>query len=445
MHTLQQLRSGALAGLQRVSLRCGLREFPDELFQLAEHLEILDLSGNQLSSLPDTLPRLQRLRILFCSDNCFTELPAVLGQCPQLRMIGFKANQIRSVPAGSLPVQLRWLTLTDNQITSLPAQIGACTQLQKLLLAGNQLRQLPPSLAACQRLELLRIAANQLDGLPDWLFTLPRLSWLAFGGNPFCATQEDAALARSRTELPDIPWPALQIQHLLGEGASGRIYQAQRGDAGTAQTLALKLFKGHMTSDGLPRTEMAACIAAGQHAQLIPLLGRIREQPEGLDGLAMALLGPEFRPLAGPPSLDSCTRDVYPADCHFALEQALDIATGMADVLRHLHAHGILHGDVYAHNTLYTAQGQTRLSDFGAASLYPVAQSALAARLQRLEARAFGCLLEELLERCAVPESQQALYASLQTLRDDCLCAVAARRPLLTEITKRLAAARQTT
>jgi Leucine-rich repeat (LRR) protein len=82
LNTLEQLRSGELAGSRRLKLACGLTAFPREIFDLAETLEILDLSGNALSSLPDDLPRLHKLRILFCSDNQFTELPAVLGQCP---------------------------------------------------------------------------------------------------------------------------------------------------------------------------------------------------------------------------------------------------------------------------------------------------------------------------------------------------------------------------
>ena len=130
MHTLAQLRRGELIGIQRLQLRGGLTEFPREIFSLADSLEILDLSGNQLSSLPDDLPRLHKLRVIFCSDNPFTELPEVLGQCAQLGMVGFKANRIAHVSAQALPAQLRWLILTDNAITALPAEIGRCTHLQ---------------------------------------------------------------------------------------------------------------------------------------------------------------------------------------------------------------------------------------------------------------------------------------------------------------------------
>ncbi|MBX9713975.1 MAG: leucine-rich repeat domain-containing protein, partial [Pseudomonadaceae bacterium] len=186
MHSLEQLHRGELAGITRLDLACDLTEFPEAIFSLADSLEVLNLSGNQLSRLPDDLPRLHKLRVLFCSDNTFTEVPAVLGQCPQLEMVGFKANQIRHLPAAALPAKLRWLILTDNQLEQLPEALGQCQQLQKLMLAGNRLRELPASLAHCHNLELLRIAANQLDALPQWLLQLPRLSWLAYAGNPFC-------------------------------------------------------------------------------------------------------------------------------------------------------------------------------------------------------------------------------------------------------------------
>lgn len=122
MHTLAQLRAGELSGITRLDLSCGLTEFPAEIFDLADTLEILNLSGNALSRLPDDLHRLKRLRVLFCSDNQFTELPACLGQCAALTMIGFKANAIVDVPAAALPPLLRWLILTDNHIETQPGQ-----------------------------------------------------------------------------------------------------------------------------------------------------------------------------------------------------------------------------------------------------------------------------------------------------------------------------------
>lgn len=422
MHTLQQLRSGELAGAVRLQLRGGLSEFPREIFDLADTLEILDLSGNALSSLPDDLPRLHRLRIIFCSENQFTELPAVLGRCPSLTMIGFKANRIASVPASALPPHLRWLILTDNCIDQLPAEIGRCAGMQKLMLSGNRLRALPPELANCSKLELLRISANRLPELPNWLTSMPHLAWLAFAGNPF----SEAALPPA----PSISWSELQLRHQLGEGASGVIHQATLN----GEPVAVKVYKGAMTSDGLPAQEMAACIAAGTHPNLIPVLGVIPDHPGSLPALVMPVVDPDLGNLAGPPSFASCTRDVYADGQRFSTDAVLGIARGIASAAAHLHALGIMHGDLYAHNVLHCGKGKAVLGDFGGATRFEPG-APIASALERLEVRAFGYLLEELLERC---DEELPL---VRALANDCLHPAPAARPAFAEAVARLAAA----
>jgi hypothetical protein len=437
MQTIDQLRAGGLAGTRHLKLSCGLTSFPREIISLADTLEILDLSGNALSVLPDDLARLSKLRIIFCSDNQFTELPEVLGSCPELSMIGFKANRIRKVPAKSLPSQLRWLILTDNAIEELPDEIGTCAQLQKLMLAGNQLHALPNSLANCKRLELLRIAANRLNELPSWLFSLPRLTWLAYSGNPFGAELESKPLAAA--SVADIAWHALELEQLLGEGASGFIHRANYHKAGdNAYGVAVKLFKGAVTSDGLPHSEMAAALAAGQHQHLITVLGRVSEHPSGISGLVMALIGLEFSNLARPPSFESCTRDIYSSDTRFDLPVVLQIAYGIASAAQHLHKQGIMHGDLYGHNILHCGQGRALLGDFGAASFYATDEIVIAEGLERLEVRAFGCLLEELIDRCNPSTESLGVLNLLSDLKAACLSDESEYRPFFDEITERL-------
>lgn len=427
MHTLEQLRAGELAGITRLDLSCGLTEFPREIFDLADSLEVLNLSGNALSRLPDDLHRLSRLRILFCSDNQFTELPACLGQCAALTMVGFKANRIEQVPGAALPPLLRWLILTDNRIESLPVELGERPHLQKLMLAGNRLRQLPESLGNCHRLELIRIAANQLTQLPQWLLSLPSLCWLAYAGNPL----ETEATLQATTP---IPWSQLQLEQELGQGASGVIHRAAWAKPGQPATpVAVKLYKGEMTSDGSPLHEMNACICAGLHPNLIRIEGQIIDHPQQTAGLVMQLVEPAFGNLAGLPSLSSCTRDVYAEDTRFSAEVALRIARGIASVAGHLHEQGITHGDLYGHNILWNAQGDCLLGDFGAASFHATTDSLEGRALQRIEVRAFGILLGELLERIdsGMGDDQRVL---LEDLRQRCCQPDVLARPGFEEI-----------
>lgn len=409
MHTLADLRAGKLTGIQRLDLSCGLEQFPREIFDLADSLQVLNLSGNCLSSLPDDLHRLTKLEVLFASDNLFTELPRVLGRCERLSMIGFKANRIEHVPGESLPPHLRWLILTDNRLQTLPEQLGRCAMLQKLMLAGNRLQSLPASLANCQQLELLRISANQLANLPDWLLQMPALAWLAHSGNPFSHSPEQPAIAH-------IPWAQLELQQRLGEGASGVIQQGLWRGAESTRPVAIKLYKGELTSDGSPQDEMLACMAAGRHPQLIEVIGEIDGHPEQRRGLVMGLIDPALRNLAGPPSLASCTRDIYPPGTALSMPSLLRLATGIASVVAHLHAIGITHGDLYGHNILWQADGQSLLGDFGAAAFHP--HQHVSAALERIEVRAFGILLEELLQHCpdseACPELAQLAARCMQ-------------------------------
>ena len=411
--TLARLHANELQGCTRLDLRgCGLTELPAELLTLADTLEVLDVSGNALGSLPDGLVRLTKLHTLFASGNRFTALPAVLGRLPVLDTMGFKANQIADVPAEALAPTLRWLILTDNRIAALPSTLTDCTRLQKLMLAGNRLTRLPAGMGRLQRLELLRLSANAFEraehALTDELLALPQLAWLAHAGNPFSAAREQAAQAM--TTVTPIAWRELQLQALLGEGASGHIHAARWQPAiGPAQDVAVKLFKGAVTSDGLPGCEIAATLMAGRHPHLVGVLGALADHPEGTPGLVLPRLASHWKPLAGPPSMVSCSRDVYSADLRLPVAQARSVAQAATEALDHLHACGLAHGDLYAHNLLVDGEGRALLSDLGAASLLPSDDPPRAAALQALDRRALNILLDELAQRCDAPAEVLAL------------------------------------
>ena len=433
MHTLDQLRSGALAGTRRLDLSCDLEALPPEVFDLADTLEVLNLSGNKLSTLPHDLPRLHRLKVIFCSNNPFTHLPEVLGDCAALQVVGFKGCRITDVPGAALPPLLRWLILTDNAISHLPPAVGQRAALQKLMLAGNRLRDLPPGLADAHRLELLRLSANQFVQLPGWLTALPSLSWLALAGNPLgWHRAEPAAMGR-------VPWAQLRVYGLLGEGASGHIYRVQQ--EGSTEALALKLFKGLVTSDGLPEHELAACLAAGQHPALCTPSAQLSDHPQGTRGLLLPLIPPHYTNLAGPPSLDTCTRDVYAPGLRIPVPAMLRLAQDIADAVAHLHGQGVMHGDLYAHNILWdAASGQAMLSDFGAGTLLPVDHTGVSRALQALEVRAFGCLLEELVAHAQQADSgQAAALADVAALVRACLDDSPAHRPSMADAVHQLA------
>lgn len=416
MQTLAELRSGVLKGITRLTLKENLSVFPEEIFELAESLEILDLSNNALTSIPEEISCLKKLKIAFFSNNNFTTLPPAFKNCEKLYMLGFKANKIETFDEDILPLSISWLILTDNRLTRLPRSMGRLTKLQKCALAGNKIETLPPEMAACKNLELLRLSANCIKVLPSWLLKLPKLSWLAFSGNP-CA--EYAKFSHPKTALCD-----LEVHERLGEGASGEIFRAY--SRVHEQEVAIKFFKGEVTSDGYAKDEMHACLSAGEHRHLIKVFSTI-EQSER-PGLLLEYIPASYQNLGFPPDFESCTRDTFEKDKAFAIEAIDQVAKAIASAAAHLHKRGLMHGDLYAHNILINEQNNCYLGDFGAATFYEKENR----EFEKIEVRAFGCLLDDLLSRCSEKESQ--IYKKLDRLREQCLREVPEERPLFSKM-----------
>ncbi len=438
MQTLEQLKSGQLLGIKRLQISESLTEFPSEIFELADSLEVLDLSNNKLDRLPSDLSRLHQLKILFLSNNEFEHIPDVMFDCPELEMIGFKANRIKTVAENAFPLKTRWLILTDNQIETLPESMGQLYRLQKLALAGNRLVALPNSMADCKRLELARISANQLISLPDWLFQLPRLSWLAFDGNPLL-TSGNTSLSKNDSMIK-VQMKDLELGEQLGEGASGVIYRAKwlnQPDSleGTDSFVAVKLFKGEVTSDGYPKDELNCCLTAGDHPNLIKVVAQIAEKDQL--GLVMELIPNTFYNLGLPPSLVTCTRDTFSEGTQFEPENITKVMLDMADAMSHLHQQGVSHGDVYAHNTMIDDNASALFGDFGASSdlsQLPVLQKEA---MESIEVRAFGCLLDDLIT-LTDPGVGSEILSDLAVLRDDCMQSSMGSRPRFSDIKSKL-------
>ena len=415
MQTLAQLRSGELQGIKRLTLSEGLTSFPEEIFDLANSLEILDLSNNLLCELPEDISRLTNLKIAFFSNNRFTSVPSFKG-CEHLYMVGFKSNQIEMFEEEVLPDTISWLILTDNRLTTLPKSIGRLRKLQKCALAGNRLETLPDEMAHCRNLELLRLSANNLREIPSWLWNLPKLSWLAFSGNP-CSP-------KAQFELQEIPYESLDVKEKLGSGASGDIYKAHSKEH--EHPVALKVFKGAITSDGYAHDEMNATISTGEHPNLIKVLSKLAGD-ERL-GLVLEYIPKDYRNLGLPPDLETCTRDTFTEETTFTPESILEVARAIASAAAHLHARGLMHGDLYAHNILINDDDHCYLGDFGAASFYEPHRK----EFERIEVRAFGCLLEDMLSLS--PAKEGAIYAMLEELREKCMNEAVEERPLFSEM-----------
>ncbi|MFH4976638.1 hypothetical protein AB6A40_003347 [Gnathostoma spinigerum] len=160
--------------------RCALRSIPPNINSL-HSLSYLDLSGNQLSSIPVALFSLN-LSILILAGNQIEHIPREIRQMADcLRDLDASCNRLRSVPADlSLLKSLRVLNLRNNRLKQLPSEISRL-QLRSLDISENELTDLPTDLRFMQCLVELKADSNPIFSPPVQVCAMGRehiFKWL---------------------------------------------------------------------------------------------------------------------------------------------------------------------------------------------------------------------------------------------------------------------------
>ena len=133
----------------------------DDLNAAVTHLNV---SENQLPTLPPAISSLQKLRVINASDNQLTSLPDEIGDCVALEELLLFKNQLKKLPStlGKLK-SLRVLNLFNNKLMSFPGSLGQCTELEEVNAAANKLALLSDeSLAGWGRVKILNLYDNNL-------------------------------------------------------------------------------------------------------------------------------------------------------------------------------------------------------------------------------------------------------------------------------------------
>eukprot|EP00549_Striatella_unipunctata_P001951 CAMPEP_0118683270 /NCGR_PEP_ID=MMETSP0800-20121206/5947_1 /TAXON_ID=210618 ORGANISM="Striatella unipunctata, Strain CCMP2910" /NCGR_SAMPLE_ID=MMETSP0800 /ASSEMBLY_ACC=CAM_ASM_000638 /LENGTH=292 /DNA_ID=CAMNT_0006579751 /DNA_START=171 /DNA_END=1049 /DNA_ORIENTATION=+ len=263
-------------------------------------------------------------------------------------------------------------------------------------------------ISKCTSLELIRLSANQLTEPPMDVLKLPNLAWIALSGNPFL---DKISSSSSSTNLDTITDPALETGGtILGEGASGVIRKVEW----KGKTVAVKKYKGAMTSDGSPLQErnINVVVSSIKSDSLVKVYGQLTD-----GSLVMEYLE-GYKAFGNPPSMDSCSRDVYDKDEDLSVDQAKLMVTNLLGVLKELHHRGITHGDFYGHNIL-VKEGYVKLSDFGASFFYD-RKPDYGRWIEKIEMRAFGHLVEEINMLVERRNPDASILDDLEKLSDAC-------------------------
>ncbi|HEX8472611.1 MAG TPA: leucine-rich repeat domain-containing protein, partial [Pyrinomonadaceae bacterium] len=105
---------------------------------------ILNLSGEKLTELPESICNLTQLQVLDLSGNRLTSLPESIYQLTQLQDLVLSGNRLASLPESiGWMTELKRLYLDYNQLIALPESLKNLKSLKRLYLHGNNALHLP--------------------------------------------------------------------------------------------------------------------------------------------------------------------------------------------------------------------------------------------------------------------------------------------------------------
>ena len=157
---------------------------PEDIILLEKNLVTLELSHNQFSTLPKPIAWLKSLRLLDLSHNQLTALLPQIYQLENLISLLLAHNQFSMLPGPITQLEsLCYLDMSHNQLTALPPQIGKLLNLNQLALHHNELTALPEQIGELANLHHVFLHNNQLTALPPQIGKLKNLRLLDLSSN----------------------------------------------------------------------------------------------------------------------------------------------------------------------------------------------------------------------------------------------------------------------
>ena len=145
-----------------------IREIKGHYFRNLIDIEKVDISYNQISSLPTEKIEYPKCKILNIKGNRLEKFPTAIGDAYTLEKLDLSENKISSIDDDVFDIlgNLVELDLSFNELTYLPTSIGKLTKLKRLNLSGNKISSLPKEFENLTSLEFLDFDSNPIGRVP---------------------------------------------------------------------------------------------------------------------------------------------------------------------------------------------------------------------------------------------------------------------------------------
>ncbi|CAL5199267.1 unnamed protein product [Lathyrus oleraceus] len=139
-----------------------IQNIPESLTARLVNMVALDVHSNQLRTLPNSIGCLSKLKLLNASGNLIQHLPKTIENCRALEDLNLNFNKLIQLPEnlGFELINLKKLSINSNKLLFFPHSISYLTSLKVLDARLNCLRSLPEDLENLINLETLNLSQN---------------------------------------------------------------------------------------------------------------------------------------------------------------------------------------------------------------------------------------------------------------------------------------------
>lgn len=180
---------------------------------LCDRMNMLDLSFNNLTAIPDAIGKFKLLRKLNLAFNQMEEFPACICKCTAIQSLLIGYNKINDIPKEiSALKDLSELNAPGNSFTQFPKSVIAIPSIKQIILSNNSISSIPSEITSIKTLKTLDLSSNNISSL-DVLCANSSLTDINLSNNKITTLPPALAQVKclvdfdvSRNRIREVPW-----------------------------------------------------------------------------------------------------------------------------------------------------------------------------------------------------------------------------------------------